>query len=278
MNDLDPGTLSEPAPGTGQGWRMASSGGGADLGSELDELRRRIYRPDATDADRARYRELLGQARHPGRSTHAEPDPDPDPGRPAVAVSTDPPRRRGGGLVLAGALALLAATGVGIILLPRGEPALPGPSPRAIAADGPTRSEFVENLAAGGTAGIAAYLVTHPSPSELRGASRFFTIERSGTGPHSFSLNGTPADAESGRATVLLVVQVQGRAAWTAYRVREQSDDPSPLQAIARRSGDQRSGVLSSATFRYPGGGRPVRLDVDVPAGVRWGAAVVFSD
>jgi hypothetical protein len=136
----------------------------------------------------------------------------------------------------------------------------------------------VQNLADGGTAGIAAYLVTHPSPRQLRSAGRFFTIERNGTGPGSISLNGVPPEADEGRATVFLVLQVEGRGDWTAYRVREQTDDPSPLQPVARRAGILRSGVLTDATFRYGRGGRPVRLDLDVPDGVRWGAAVVFSD
>jgi hypothetical protein len=257
---------------------MVSSGGGADLDSELDELRRRIYRADATEDDRARYRDLVQRAEATGRgATDADARPgSTDDHRAVPAAATGPRRRRG--LLLAGAFALVALAGISVSLLPRGAAEPPSPSPQAIAVDGPTRSEFVQNLAGGGAAGIAAYLVTHRSPPELRNASRFYTIERDGTGPRSFSLNGTPAETASGRATVFLVVEVQGRAAWTAYRVREQTDDPSPLQVVARRSGDQRSGVLSSATFRYASGGRPVRLDVDVPAGVRWGAAVVFSD
>jgi hypothetical protein len=159
------------------------------------------------------------------------------------------------------------------------EPDVPtAPAPQAIAVDGPQRSEFVQNLAGGGAAGIAAYLVTHRSPEPLRTATRFYTIERHGTGPVAFSLSGVPAETQAGRATVFLVLQVDGRATWTAYRVRAQVDDPSPLQAVERRTGEQQAGVLTSTTFSYRSGGRPVRLEIDAPKGVRWGAAVVFSD
>jgi hypothetical protein len=82
----------------------------------------------------------------------------------------------------------------------------------------------------------------------------------------------------SGHATVFLVLAAPAHATWTAYRVRPQDDDPSPLQAAERRAGDLQPGVLTSTTFGYLAGGRPVRVEVDVPKGVRWGAAVVFSD
>jgi hypothetical protein len=254
---------------------MARSERGPDQGSDLDELRRRIYREDATDEDRARYRALtqrMPQAsplRGPGADRAAHPEPAND-----HAVLRRGPRR----VLLAGAFALVALAGIGLGILPRGAPEPPSPSPQAVTFDGPTRSEFVQNLAGGGAAGIAAYLVTHRPPAPLLTANRYFTIEREGTGPRTISLNSTPPETLAGRATVFLVLEVEGHAGWSASRIREQTDDPSPLQVIARRSGDQQSGVMTSATFRYPAGGRPVRLDIDAPAGVRWGAAVVFTD
>jgi hypothetical protein len=253
---------------SGQSGLMAPSDSGPGTG--VDELRRRIYRQDATDEDRARYRALAGDERSTllrAATATAEPAP-----------STAPSGRAHGVLLLAGLLALVALGAVTVGLLPHRSVAPPAPPPETIAVDGPTRSDFLQNLAGGGAAGIAAYLVTHPSPPQLRSATRFFTVERNGTGPGSISLNGVPPEADEGRATVFLVLQVEGRGAWTAYRVREQSDDPSPLQVVARRAGIQRAGVPTDATFRYGPGGRPVRLDLDVPEGVRWGAAVVFSD
>ena len=255
---------------------MGSDRGRAELDAELAELRRRIFRSGATDADRERYSHLT-ERQHPA--------PGPERGGavrgtltadPQAGGRRTPMRRRG--VLLAGALAAVALVGLGLGLVPRGAQLPPAPSPVPVTFDGPTRSEFVQNLEGGGAAGIAAYLVTHRPPLPLRGASRSFLIERSGTGPQGISLNGTPPETVAGRATVFLVLEVAAHAGWTASRIRAQSDDPSPLQAVARRSGDQQSGVMSSATFRYPAGGRPVRLDIDVPAGVRWGAAVEFTD
>lgn len=251
---------------------MRSAGSGAGGEPDLDELRRRIYRPDATDEDRDRYRmRMAGEPAAvlppPARGTA----PSAGPGLPSR------PRTRRG-LLLAGALTVLGLVGVGIGALPRAPAEPPSRSPGPVPVDAEARSELVQNLAAGNAAGIAAYLVVHPPPQAIRGTTRLFTVERHGTGPGSFSIAGTPAETRSGRATVLLVVGVPARASWTAYRVRPRRDDRDALQAIERRSGDLQAGALTSTTFRYRLGGRPVRLEVHVPDAVQWGAAVVFSD
>jgi hypothetical protein len=238
-----------------------------------EELRRRLYGGDATDEDRARYRAVL-EATKPRElpETAALPAPAMLPARAAAAVR---PRR----LLLpisAGIAAVAVAAGIGLAVLTRAPAVPPGRPPSAVAVDGETRSEFVQNLAGGGAAGIAAYLVTHRSPAALRGATRFYTIERNGVGPEAVVLSPVPPETSEGRATVFLVVEWPGTAGWSAYGWR--STDGGPLQPEARRAGHQEGGVPTSATFAYRPGRPPVQLNIDVPAGVRWGAAVVFSD
>ena len=57
--------------------------------------------------------------------------------------------------------------------------------------------------------------------------------------------------------------------------------DPAGEQQYVRqtlRGGEQAAGVLTTTTYRYASGDRPVRMSVDVDQGVRWGVAVVFTD
>lgn len=153
------------------------------------------------------------------------------------------------------------------------------PAPRQLAADRADRQAFEENLAVGGQAGISAYLVTHPSPRGLRGATRFDTIERNGAGPAAIDLTPVPPEAVSGgRATVLLVLAESGRAVWSTVRRERDSSGQERYVRQVRRGGEQLAGVLTATTFRYGAGDRPVRLRIDVPDGARWGVAVVFSD
>ena len=184
-------------------------------------------------------------------------------------------------LLLAGAVLVVVAVAASIaVLLPHSPALLSADQPPAatIGVDGETRSEFVQNLAGGGAAGIAAYLVTHPSPPNLRGGTRYFTIERHGTGPQLIALDPAPPEAAKGRATVFLITEWAGEAGWTAYRYRFGGDGLATLEPESGRAGSQQGGVPTTATFSYRSGDRPVRLRIDVPDGVRWGAAVVFSD
>ena len=139
------------------------------------------------------------------------------------------------------------------------------------------RSELLQNLARGGDAGIAAYLVTHPSPPGLVATDGTITDEVHGSGPATLPLDVSQVPAGAGRATVLVVVAQPVHVAWQALRLGTDGSPVVVLRPVAERQGDQAAGTLTTATFAHSDGGRPVRLRVDVPDGVRWGAAVVFT-
>jgi hypothetical protein len=239
--------------------------------SSIEDLRRRVYGADATDEDRDRYRAALEETEPPVA------DAPPAPPHPPAARRRRRPLRP-----IAAAAAVLALVGFAVTRLPS-SPTEPSradavPSPATITVDDETRGEFIQNLAFRGAAGIAAYLVTHRSPADLRTATRFYTIERHGTGPRLLSLDPAPREAVKGRATVILVTEWAGWAGWTAYRVRIGSDGLSALEPEAGRAGAQEGGVPTTDTFAYGSGRRPVSLRIEVPEGTRWGVGVVFSD
>lgn len=239
-------------PGMSDDWR------------ESDEsLRRRLYDADASEADLQRYRDLLA-ARLADRAV-APPAVDVIEVAAPEAPPAPPHRLLRWGT--AAAVVAIAVT-VGVVLfVTRPEPA---PAPTTVAIDGQTRSDFIAQLGTGGAAGIAAYLVTHPTPPGMRGATRFDTVEVHGVGSATKTLGRPATGTDLGRATVLVVTASAADLTWTAAKA-----DGTPL---ASRGGTLLAGALTTATFRYAAGSRPQRLVIDVPDGVRWGAAVVYSD
>jgi hypothetical protein len=253
------------------------------VGPSLDDLRRRVYSPAATAEDRARYRAALDAAggdrrMQPEPVATAQPDAEGSAAADGAPQATDPrrPRRRSQSFLLAGAVAALLVAAALAAVLPRTIDGPPPPAPTPIAVDAATRGEFLRNLTDSGAAGIAAYIVTHPAPP--RSATRYFTIERWGTGPRTLALHPTDTATNRGRATVYLVLDRFEHAAWTVSAVRPTTDSEDPLVAIATQAGLQEGGVPTVATFAYAPGHPPVRLRIDVPKGVRWGAAVIFTD
>ena len=241
----------------------------------IDELRRRVYSSDATDADRAAYRAAI--ALPPDEVTRPPELPAAPPG-----VEAPPPLRASRRVRLPGAItgaagALVVLAAVVVTVVPR---AVAGPAPAAptpIPVDVATRAELVRNLTDSGPAGIAAYLLTHHPPPALQGAKRIFTIERWGSGPRDLRILPTDPATAHGRATVLLVTQRPAHVGWTALGAPPPDAAKGLISRVSRAS-DQQAGVPTVATFRYGIDDRPVRLHVEVPKGVRWGAAVVFSD
>lgn len=236
---------------------------------DAEALRRRLYAPGASEADVDRYR-VVEPA--PVRTAPAPPPPEPD--EAAIPLST---RRRL--LLPLVALALVAAVSGGIAIA-----RATGARPTAVLAATPIpmttedRQDIESTLAQGNSGGIAAFLVTHRATPALRTATRLYTLEHAGVGDGTFELTPVPAEAFQGRATVLLVLEQGGEARWTA--LRRQVDPSGEQQDVAQRTrgGEQAAGVLTTDTFRYASGDRPVELRVQAAPGARWGVAVVFSD
>jgi len=236
-----------------------------------EALRRRLYRPGASDEDVAAYSR--------GRSA----SPEPEPGAPGTEPPTRPSRarRRAGAALVAVAAAALAAAAV----LPR--PASDGPAPTASASTPAAvetvvrtgtadRNGFVRALTAAGRAGVSGWLDRNARrlPGVLGRATRSDTLEFAGSGSRTLRLDPPSIGQDGGHVTVLVVTAVDARLTWTLV-------DASPGaggDAVAgSRSALQRAGALTSASVDWAPGRRPGTLLVVAPDGVRWGVAAVFS-
>lgn len=233
-----------------------------DRAAQDERLRRNLYRPGAGEQDVVAYR----------RTRTAASAPIPRAAAGAGASSSRPRRRRWPVPVAVAATAALVAAA---LVLLRQPDAPPPPRLPLTAAD---RAELVANLADGGAAGIAAVLLTHPSPPALRGAGRLVTAEVHGEGDAIVRLDAPDVPDGAGRATVLVVLERGGAVTWTALRLGTAGSPAVVLRPVASRTQQQAAGVLTTTTVRYPAGRRPVRLRVDVDGDAAWGAAVVFSD
>jgi hypothetical protein len=235
----------------------------------LDDLRRRLYGPNASAEDVARYEAAAG-------------DPAADPEPPARR----PPGRRwipvaGGVLAVAGVLAV----GVGACR-PTPSPAptaSPAPTSGVIVAQlpaaAPVRTAFEEALAAGGDSGLLQYLYGHPDllPPAIRTVGRADSTEYSGEGTTTLSLSPSALAERGGRATVILVLARSGRYEWRSIRVAGTGDGFPSGVAVTSAGGEAQAGAPVAGTFTY-GRGAPSRLTVAVADRTRWGAVVVFTD
>lgn len=233
---------------------------GCVVREDAEELRRRLYAPGASADDVDRFREVAPAA---------------------VAVLDDPlprpPRRRLVPLLAVLGLAVLVVAGIAVArITTTSEAAVPAPTPVRMSAD--DRQEIEDNLAAGNGAGIAAFLVTHRSPPALLDVHRAFTFEASGTGDGVAVVSPVGAQTVEGRATVLLALARSGEGGWTVFRRQVGPGGEEQLIRQRQRAGEQEAGALTTDTFRYASGDRPVEIHVTAPAGVRWGVAVVLSD
>lgn len=227
---------------------------------DAEALRRRLYAPGAEGDDVERYRAAGGGAEAaPKRRTVRRP-------------------RAGVGLVTAIVLVLiLVVVGIGVARFAT-HPVPTGPAPTPLAVDAADRQSFEQNLEQGRAAGIAAYLITTRTLPRFSGATRFETLEDKGVGDGVVTLAPVDAAAVQGRATVFLVVDVPGQVGWSTLRRRGDPAGEEQLVRQVHREGQQQPGIVTVHTYRYSSGNRPVELQVDAPDGVRWGAAVVFSD
>lgn len=236
-------------------------------GTDEDALRRRLYAPDATDSDVARYVAI------------APPLPDALP-EPATA----PPRRRhglalaGAGLIGAALLGVLAATLAG------GSVAAPRPSARvtptppvdAVLTTATSRDTFVASLDDGDAAGLAPYFLAHPEslPGPLRTTTRADSDEYHGSKDTAITLDPSPAALRGGRLTVVIVAARDTELRWNATA---EGDGRLVNVPGAARVLHLTAGVPVSATVRYSGEA-PSTLVVIDRADVPWGALVTFTN
>lgn len=223
---------------------------------DAEALRRRLYAPGASAADLGRF-----------EAAAVRQDEDADPAVPPEDREPEVPRRRR--LVAAVACGLVAVAAVVVVglVLRAAQPV--GTPPDLVATSAADRAAFVDDLREGADAGIAAWLLTHRGLPRLRDATRYTTVEDRGTGAFDLRLRPPGLVAGSGRATVLLVVDAGTDVGWTVS---------AGGRALLRRGGAEDAGALTATTFGYRSGRTPDALAVDVPAGVRWGAAVVYTD
>lgn len=243
----------------------------------LEELRRRVYAPGATDADRAEYQRVLDGVSRRVAPRPASPVSAPGPGEAAPAPSRAAWRRAPLLLVAATALVVVAALAIPAGLTPpaRSEPV---PAPTRLDVRAPQRSRLLENLDAPRWAGIGAYIRNHRAETPFRGSTYYLPFEHWGTGSRTIALK-LPNDVPTvGRATVVLVVREPARVGWTLTALRPylRADDPSNV--LDRRRGEAETGRPLFATVPYGSATVPTTLRIEVPPGVRWGAAVVLSD
>ncbi len=217
-------------------------------GAELDDLRRRLYRADATDADLRQYLD--------GRAAGTEPEQVQEPQEAQV----EPPRRPRRWL-LAGAVAgvLVVCVAVTGVLLHRPTPAPPA---RAVATDRP------EQVRVDVTDGTKV-----PGPGQVIGpATRALTLDGAAIAAEQFEGNGDGTlsihlpSAEFGtlRATVLVSSSRTSTISWTA--LRPPSGD---VAVVAKARVSTHVDSAEPTAFTYAGG-PPTRIAVSAPAGLRW--------
>ena len=233
----------------------------------LDDLRRRLYGPDASPEDVARYEAAAGEA-----EVDSESPPRRAPRRRWVAVS-------------GGVLAVVVALAVGVVA---GRPSA-APTASAAQASGvivaqlpapaPARTAFEEGLVAGGNSGLLDYVYGHPDllPPAILTVGRADSTEYSGEGTTTLSLSPSALAERGGRATVILVLARSGKYGWRSIRVAGTSAGVVSGAAVTSAGGDAQAGAPVAGTFSY-GRGAPSRLTVVVADGTRWGAVVVFTD
>lgn len=259
-----------------------------------EALRRRLYRPGATEADVAAY-DAAAAAEAPAEVVAPEPArPAEVPARagtagvPVDAPDPAPAPKRSKRLLLGLALAVPALLVVALVVRP-GAPS-PAPSPTATPAASPSlqpdgaavssaeRAGFISRLVAGEQAGLSTYLDRHAQdlPAALAQATRSDTLEFAGDGTGAVELDPPSIGDDGGRVTVLLVLSADGEASWALTRPR--TDDPAQSTSAGSASGGQTAGAMTAATVSYAPGQRPTRLRVAAPPGVRWGVAAVFSN
>jgi len=236
-----------------------------------DDLRRRLYRPDATPEDLERFR-----AANPGPEAA-----DPPATLPSTAGRRTP-------ILVAAALLVgcaVAAVSIGTTTHPQpvrtastplASPAAPPGSTLAIPAS--DRAAFVRSLRAGRPAGLLPYFLTHPDarPAIIRTVTRADSEEHFGEGSTAIALDPSSAALKGGRFTVVLTVDRPVTAAMTLDHVDSHSPQGLAIKLVLDPVHAD-PGLPAVVSLEYEGAGlNTVRLTV--PVGVHWDLVADFTD
>ena len=208
---------------------------------EAEALRRRLYRPDASEEDRARYARLTGTT---------EPEPDASPART---------RRRVPRGAVAVAVAVVLALGAAVLVV------------RSIGVPAPASAQ----LAAAPTPTPRATLRSSRVAVSIDGLPT--TGQRvAGTGSAEVVLDLGDATSE-GRFTVLLSSADERPVGWRAVTLVTRRDWTSYRRVMAAGPARDRMDATRPDTASAAGS-LPMWVDVQAPADAAWSLTVAFDD
>ena len=212
--------------------------------ARLNDLRRRLYRADATEADRLRYEAAL-QATRPPEAPLLD---------AAQARLPRPGRRAAVGLVV-----VLVTVGL-VVAVRLGQPvSLP---PRPVVAEVLRQDRTAGRLLTAGVSGPAAVAAS------IRGVA--VTAQRfQGRGDAVVPFAAPAGASDGGRVLVVLASDGPATIGWRAVRLRTSVDWTSHPVAMARGSAEPGAVVATPITFVYSGS-PPAQIAVDAPDGVGW--------
>jgi hypothetical protein len=223
---------------------------------DLDDLRRALYRADATPADLQRYIESQGTA------VAAEPESrDPQPAPPTTPART---RRRFLIGAASAAVAMTAVTALAVLQQPTTTPALsitpPAPEPRtAFQEIGDGQVLQVDPSRSGG-----------PTPTSvwIRGtaaaAQRF-----DGTGNAVLTVELPTASSHRQRGVLSVYSSPASSISWRALRPATHPDEEPYEQIVARGTIGSHRDFATPSTFDYSGDA-PTRIVLRAAADARW--------
>lgn len=217
------------------------------MGARLDDLRRRLYRADATDRDLQRYIEERESA------LPLEPSPPPPPGR-----SSRPSFR---GIALGAAAVLVLVTAVVAGARAGTQAAEPTRTPRG--------TTVQQNVGDGPVLTVNGE-VEGPSPVAVTIDGTAAVGQRfQGYGSVVVFLDPPTGSDAGGRALVGVTSTLPEGVAWRALLDFATGDGTTSPLVIAHGIAEDRSGAHAPTTFGYPTR-PPTRIAIAAPAGVGW--------
>jgi hypothetical protein len=214
-----------------------------DRQERLDELRRRLYRPDATEEDHRRYAAAAG---------------------PAVASASRPRRQVLPALLVVGVLVVACVVAV---VASRVAPALEK-APVAAPAVTTTAPSTNFDIVARGTVGLPESV-----PVDADGVA--VTAQRfRGDGAAAVPLEVASAPKHTGRVVLVLSSADPGTISWRAVGLTGHAPAASSPE-LAHSAAKDRRGVPSSEWFAYTSG-PPHWITVKAAAGASWTLTVAF--